>query len=162
MQASDDQGGRRVACAECGRPFEAPAATYSTVVLPWDDRAGAAQSSAEPPPLPEDEQDRPHRRPPPEVDELEEVDEDNDYRRRRPRDRRRDRYDRYGRFRCPFCGSRDEPRITKKLGGASIALIIVGIFFWPLILIAILLQETWLTCRECGERVRQVDGNYSF
>ena len=48
------------------------------------------------------------------------------------------------------------------MGGASIALIVVGIFFWPLILVAILLQESWLTCRECGKKVRQVDAGYSF
>src|SRR4051794_13685397 len=82
MQASDDQGGRRVACAECGRPFEAPAPTFRTVVLPWDDHAGAAARPSAPPPLPDAEPDPRPRRPPPEVDELEEVEEDDDYRRR--------------------------------------------------------------------------------
>jgi hypothetical protein len=160
QEAPDDLGGRQAVCVQCDRPFEVPPATYRTVLLPWEDRPPTpAPEEDEPPPIPSAPPTR-HSRPSArrQWDEREQEDEEDDYC-RRPRRPRRGRYDE---FRCPFCGSRDEPRITKKFGGASIALVIIGILFWPLIIIAILIQENWLTCRECGAKVRQVDGGYNF
>jgi hypothetical protein len=90
-------------------------------------------------------------------------DEDDDVRPRR-RPRWEDEDDDYPRFRrrrplyrpCPRCGCEDRPRQVKKFGGASIALLVIGIIFWPLILVAFFVQEIWDECPECGERLRQV------
>lgn len=75
-------------------------------------------------------------------------DDDDDY--DRPRRRRRE-----GRP-CPRCGCTDYPRQVTKFGGASIALLIIGIFFWPLILVAFFIQEKWEACPDCGEKLRQI------
>ncbi len=95
-------------------------------------------------------------------DELEEVDDD------RPRRRRRRRADeeevddyRYPRRRgaayrpCPRCGCTDYPRQQTRFGGASIALLIIGILFLPLIIVAFFVQEKWDVCPDCGELLRQ-------
>jgi hypothetical protein len=40
-------------------------------------------------------------------------------------------------------------------GATSTTLLILGIFFWPLIIVAFLVQEKWDVCPECGEKLRQ-------
>lgn len=93
---------------------------------------------------------------------LEEVEDD------RPRPRRRKRADdeddgdypiarrRRASYRpCPRCGCTDYPRQQTRFGGASIALLIVGIIFWPLLIVAFFVQEKWDVCPDCGEKLRQ-------
>ena len=90
-------------------------------------------------------------------DRLAEVDD----RRGRPKKRMRDDDDdrRRGRRRanspCPRCGCTDYPRQQTRFGGASIALLVVGIIFWPLLIVAFLVQEKWDVCPDCGEKLRQ-------
>lgn len=94
-------------------------------------------------------------------DQLEEVESGSPRRRRRrdyedgdDDDRRRRRGRRASRP-CPRCGCTDYPRQTTHFGGTSIALLIVGIIFWPLIIVAFFVQEKWDVCSECGEKLRQ-------
>jgi hypothetical protein len=72
-------------------------------------------------------------------------DEESDQPRRRPRARRP----------CPECGCTDYPRAVTRFGSTSIALVILGILFWPLIIVAFFVQEKWEVCPECGNKLRQ-------
>ncbi|HJT76850.1 MAG TPA: hypothetical protein VJ739_06570 [Gemmataceae bacterium] len=74
--------------------------------------------------------------------------DDDDYDRRRRRGRPAYRP-------CPECGCTDYPRQTTEFGGTSIALLIIGIIFWPLIIVSFFVQEKWDVCPECGEKLRR-------
>jgi hypothetical protein len=92
----------------------------------------------------EDDDVRPRRRP-----RWEDEDDDYPQRRRRPYYRP-----------CPRCGCDDRPRQVKKFGSMSIIFLVIGIIFWPLILVAFFVQEIWDECPECGERLRQVGSGF--
>jgi DNA-directed RNA polymerase subunit RPC12/RpoP len=101
--------------------------------------AEAASDPSEESEIPEVEPVRPRRR-----RRYEEDDEDD-----RPRRRLRSR------SACPRCGCTDYQRQTTKFGTASIVLLVFGIIFWPLLIIAFALQEKWDVCPDCGEKLRQ-------
>jgi hypothetical protein len=91
---------------------------------------------------------------------LEEAEDDAPRRRRRrdydeEDDDRRHRRGQRGYRPCPRCGCTDYPRQTTHFGGASIALLVVGLFFWPLLIAAFFVQEKWDACPDCGEKLKQ-------
>jgi LITAF-like zinc ribbon domain len=72
-----------------------------------------------------------------------------DYREDRPRKRE---------MTCPECGCQDVPDEVKDMSEISWVLIVIGIFFWPLLIIGILMKDTWEVCPECRKRLRKVAG----
>jgi hypothetical protein len=97
--------------------------------------------------------------PPDAPTEVEEVEDARPRRQRSPKhddeDYDRPRRRRRGNRSCPQCGCSDYPRQMTKFGSTSTALVILGIIFWPLIIVAFLVQEKWEVCPECGEKLRQ-------
>lgn len=59
---------------------------------------------------------------------------------------------------CPQCGCHDVPDEVKDMSEMSWVLIVIGIFFLPLLIIGILMKDTWEVCRECRKRLRKVAG----
>jgi DNA-directed RNA polymerase subunit RPC12/RpoP len=168
LTAQDGEAGAKVNCSSCGQKVQVPLPPASKTMLGTLDAAAPIPAVprallVEKEPLPDSQEpllveavDEPRRRDRARGDEVDD----------RPRRRSRDDYDddddydlprrrRRSRIACPRCGCRDYPRQTTKLGGASIALLIIGILFWPLIIVALLLQEKWEVCSNCGEQLRQ-------
>jgi hypothetical protein len=79
----------------------------------------------------------------PEKLEIPEVEAVRPHRRRRYEEDDDDRPRRWSRSRppCRRCGCADYPRQMTKFGAASIVLLVVGIIFWPLLIVAFFLQE---------------------
>jgi predicted RNA-binding Zn-ribbon protein involved in translation (DUF1610 family) len=179
LEAPAEQGGAKVSCPQCGQRMLIPPPRDRTLLAPRVEDGAAVPTTLSvpvppslapyrPPPTVSEAPVRPSSPEPP-AEQLEEipeaneiVDDDRDRSRRRPR--RWDEDDGQGRFRrrwrtdfepCPRCGCTDYPRQTTRFGTASIVLIIIGIFFWPLIIVAFLVQEKWDVCADCGERLRQ-------
>jgi hypothetical protein len=168
LAARDGEAGAKVNCLSCGQKVQVPAPPpASKTMLGTLEEANAIPAVpravlVEKAPLPggpepleveavdeprprghaardDEEDDRPSRR------SRDDENDECDRRRRRPRSYRP----------CPRCGCRDYPRQVTKLGSASIALLIIGILFWPLIIVALLMQEKWEVCPDCGEQLRQ-------
>ena len=118
---------------------EPPPVRRTLLVDPIPPLAEAAPEPSAETDIPEVEPVRPRRR-----RRYEEDDED-DRPRRRPRTRSA----------CPRCGCTDYPRQTTKFGVPSIILLVVGVIFWPLLIVAFFLLEKWDVCQECGEKLRQ-------
>ncbi len=84
-------------------------------------------------------------------------DEDDEREDDRPRSRRR-RRDEYDEFTCFACDYRGRPRHVKEMAEMAWVLIVIGILFWPLLVLGILMRETWEVCPDCGRRGRKVGG----
>jgi hypothetical protein len=144
-------------------PAPAPAAPDPYRPIRFDLDAGPARQPPEapeqppaPPPAPPPS---PPAYPPPvltpadQLEEWEELEDDRPRRRRRPREW--DDYDdrprrRYG---CRYCGCDWPPQTRKRFGGASMALLCIGIIFRPLIIVAFFVQDEWRECADCGARL---------
>jgi hypothetical protein len=114
-----------------------------------------------PPQPPPGTADDPYASPPQarRAEDVEDAEDVDDRHSRRSRSRPRDWEDEDDRpprrrFRCPFCGSSTRPYPQKHFGTTSILLVCIGIIFWPLIIVAFFVQEEWLACGDCGERIR--------
>jgi DNA-directed RNA polymerase subunit RPC12/RpoP len=181
LAAQDADVGSKISCPHCGQRVQVPApppnktmlgkvVDANKTMLGKLEEAGSPSPSPGTPPavprtilvqtaLPADEPPRSGHA----IDEPEEADSDAARRRRRRRrdyDDDDDDYDPPRRRRrtsrpCPRCGCTDYPRQTTRFGGASIALLVVGILFWPLLIVAFLVQEKWDVCPDCGEKLRQ-------
>jgi hypothetical protein len=176
LVAQDGAAGAKLNCPDCGQRLQIPVPpppVNKTVLGTLEEQPnrtvlGKLESPAEPgtpvptaqagavPPVPRTILvETPV--PPDAMDDLEEVEDARPRRRRsREHDEDDDRPPRRRRVRpCPQCGCTDYPWQTTKFGSASIALVILGILFWPLIIVAFLVQEKWEVCAECGEKLRQ-------
>jgi DNA-directed RNA polymerase subunit RPC12/RpoP len=167
LAAQDRDAGAKIACPHCGQRLQVPMPpTSKTMLGTLEDESSktvlGALDSEEPlfPDTPEPPRtgvildalpaDQPPRR-----DAEEEL---GPRRERRPRyeeeeddrPRRRRRY-----HPCPECGCTARPRQRTKFGGTSVALLVCGVLFWPLLIAAFLVQEKWDVCPECGEWLEQ-------
>ena len=65
-----------------------------------------------------------------------------------------DRSGRRGRFRCPFCGSRDLPVTKSQISGAGwVVFVVMLLFCFPLFWIGLLIKEDYRVCHECGSKL---------
>jgi DNA-directed RNA polymerase subunit RPC12/RpoP len=148
LVAQDEEAGSKLHCPHCGQRLQIPEPPPNKTVLgKIDEAANKTVLGKSEPPVLEVVDNPPPRRRRPRRDYEDDEDDDRD---RRPRRRRRRTHPP-----CPRCGCTDYPRQTTRFGGASIALVIIGIFFWPLIIVAFFVQEKWDVCAECGERLEQ-------
>lgn len=88
-------------------------------------------------------------------------DRDRDDRRRRFDD---DDYRRDGSRRkitCSRCDFTGRPEVVKEMAENAWLFIVLGIFFWPLLIFGLLMKDTWETCPDCGKRLRKV-GSSTF
>jgi hypothetical protein len=76
------------------------------------------------------------------------------------RDYRDDRPGRRGRIVCMGCDYRGRPEILKVMSETAWVLIVIGLFFWPLIIVGALMRDTWEVCPECGRRIRKVGSSF--
>jgi DNA-directed RNA polymerase subunit RPC12/RpoP len=149
LAAREEEAGSNLRCPHCGQRLRVPApAPNKTVPGKLDDpfNRPVLVEPEEPEELLEAEiieESLPRQRTRRRDDDDEEEDQE-----RRPRRRR-------SYPPCPNCGCTDPPRQTTKFGGTSIAMLIIGLFFWPLIIVAFLMQEKWDVCAECGEKFEQ-------
>jgi transcription elongation factor Elf1 len=58
---------------------------------------------------------------------------------------------------CPKCGSTRRPRIESVWASSGCTFLVFGIFFWPFILVGLLLHEKYEVCRDCGYRSKISD-----
>jgi DNA-directed RNA polymerase subunit RPC12/RpoP len=136
----DDWVGDRVDCPSCGKVF--------TLERP---RRGRRD---------DDEEDE--RR----VSSRRHYDDEDDDRGRRRSFRRDEDEDRRGRARdgsrkeitCPRCDYVGRPRLNKEMAENALLFIILGIFFLPLLILGVLMKDTWEVCPECGKKLRKVGG----
>jgi DNA-directed RNA polymerase subunit RPC12/RpoP len=178
LAAQDREAGGKLNCPHCGQRLQVPVPPPNKTMLgELEDRAnrtvlGTLENAAAPSP-PQTDGGKPPPMPrttlvesvlPADAPEwLEEVEEEKPSRRRQSRydeddEEDRPRMRRRGRpvyAPCPECGCADRPRQVKHFGSTSITLLILGIFFWPLIIVAFFVQEIWEVCPACGERLRQ-------
>lgn len=68
----------------------------------------------------------------------------------------RDRSVRRREVRCPSCGCRDVPILSKEMAENAWLFIVLGILFWPLIIVGVLMKETWEVCPECRRKIKKV------
>jgi LITAF-like zinc ribbon domain len=144
----DDWLGERVDCPECGKLI--------TLSRPQRGRSDEDEPERRDPPRrhyddPDDRGDRDDR-------------DDRDLRRsikRRDYDDRDDEYARDGSRReitCPQCDYVGRPNVTKEMAENAWIFIVLGIFFLPLIILGVLMKDTWEVCPECRKRIRKVGG----
>jgi hypothetical protein len=149
--AGHEEAGSRCRCPHCGQRLQVPPPLPNrTVPGKIDDPRnrtvlGRPEQPDEPFEVDPVDEARPRRTRRDYDDEYDDFEYD-----RPPRRRRRRSYPP-----CPRCGCTAYPRQTTRFGGASITLLVIGIFFWPLIIVALFLQEKWDVCADCGEPFEQ-------
>lgn len=70
------------------------------------------------------------------------------------------RNSRRGEWECRHCGSH-EYMIRTQYGVPALALLIVGIFVWPLLIAAIFVKENVLVCEDCGLSAGKVGNHFN-
>jgi hypothetical protein len=81
-------------------------------------------------------------------------DSDEDYQRPARRLRRRDRD-----CECPNCGAVDDAYERKEMAPEGwIVLVVLLLTFFPLFFLGLLMKQNYLVCRECGYKIRKLDG----
>lgn len=134
----DDWMGDRVDCPSCGKVF--------TLSRPRSRRRDDDDR--------DDRDDRFSRR-------RYDDEDDRDRRRSIRRDDDRDDYRRDGSRReitCSRCDYVGRPRVSKEMAENAVLFIVLGIFLWPLLIMGILMKDTWEVCPECGQKLRKVGG----
>lgn len=59
-----------------------------------------------------------------------------------------------GRFRCPFCGSRETPDTRSQISvGGWVVFAVMMFFCFPLFWIGLLMTEEYRVCRDCGSKL---------
>ena len=59
---------------------------------------------------------------------------------------------------CPRCDYVGRPDLKKEMAENAMLFIILGIFFLPLLILGVLMKETWEVCPECRKKLRKVGG----
>ena len=129
LESLESQAGRKVACPTCGQRMQVPWPAKNKTLVP-------------------------------ELDEAEPVrrgrgyEDDEDYRRpaRRPHRRERD-------CECPNCGTVDDAYERKEIAPEGwVVLVVLLVTFFPLFFLGLLMKQNYLVCRECGYKIRKLDG----
>jgi DNA-directed RNA polymerase subunit RPC12/RpoP len=120
-----------------------------TVVAERDDddepvRHRRRDDDDDPPPRYRDDDDRPRRY----------RDDDEDHQRPARRLRRRERS-----CECPNCGSVGDAYERKEIAQEGwIVMVVLLLTFFPLFFLGLLMKQNYLICRECGYKIRKLDG----
>lgn len=61
---------------------------------------------------------------------------------------------------CPGCGSKEQPNRRQEVSivGWILFFMLLLFLFWPVCWLGFFFKDTWEICRECGWRIRKVDG----
>jgi hypothetical protein len=157
----DDWLGERVNCPECNKLITLSRPERGR---PWEDE----KEEREPPRsrYRGDEED-PDREPPRRRSRDDDEEDDRDRRVRRSV-RRRDDDDEYDdRFvtdrprreiTCPRCDYVGRPDVTQEMAENFWLFIVLGIFFWPLLILGILMKQKWEVCPDCRHKLRKLGG----
>jgi len=131
----EDWVGDRVDCPSCGKVFtlERPRRSRRDEEDDRDDRRDRYY----------DEDDRDRRR-------IRRDDDDDDREYARDGSRKR--------ITCPRCDYEGRPRLKKEMAENAVLFIVLGIFFIPLLIMGVLMKETWEVCPECDKKLRKVGG----
>jgi DNA-directed RNA polymerase subunit RPC12/RpoP len=149
LESLESQAGRKVACPTCGQRMAVPwPAKKKTVVaeLDEDDEPAPRRGYDNYPPARYREDDNRGRR--------YADDDDDDYQRPGRRLRRRERN-----CECPNCGAVGETYERKEIAQEGwIVLVVLLLTFFPLFFLGLLMKQNYLICRECGYKIRKLDG----
>lgn len=172
MDVPDTYAGQKVQCPDCGQKLAIPPKERNKTVLAereWDEPVRKVRDEDDDRHRDREDEDRHRDRDDDRSRRVSRRDDRDDYDdrdRRGSRDRRRDddrdwrdddrdwRDDERRYVVCRNCGWDDLPRRETKISGAGIVLIVIGIFFWPLIIVGIFMREEWDVCRDCGTKMR--------